>query len=89
MRSKHYVRTIAWALSLALTLVLGGCTSQEPVGGVSAPTPSTAQAADNSEYEFVFTGASSDFEGGRTMNVSICGLRDEACSLELRVVEFP
>lgn len=89
MRSKHYVRTIALALSLALTLVLGGCTSQEPVGGVSAPTPTTAQAADNSEYEFVFTGASSDFEGGRTMNVSICGLRDEACSLELRVVEFP
>ena len=37
MRSKHYVRTIALALSLALTLVLGGCTSQEPVGGVSAP----------------------------------------------------
>ena len=89
MRSKHYVRTIALALSLALTLVLGGCTSQEPVGGVSAPTPTTAQAADNTEYEFVFTGASSDFEGGRTMNVSICGLRDEACSLELRVVEFP
>lgn len=89
MRSKRYVRTIALALSLALTLVLGGCASQEPVGGISTPSSAPTQGTDNSEYEFVFTGASSDFEGGRTMNVSICGLRDAACSLELRVAEFP
>lgn len=89
MRSNQYVRTIALALTLALALFLSGCTSQETGGGVSAATPTPAQGADNSDYEFVFTGASSDFNDGRTLTTSIYGLKDEACSLELRVAEFP
>ena len=87
MRSIKHAGTIALALTLTLSLLLGGCTSLESGGSGSTPTPT--QMADSSDYEFVFTGASSEFAGGRTMNVSIYGLKDEDRTLELRVAEFP
>ncbi len=41
------------------------------------------------EYEFVFTGSSSEFAGGRTLNVSVYGNKDEDQTLTLRVAEYP
>ncbi len=89
MRHMKHAGTAVLALALALTMLLSGCGPQEEGGSPSAATPTPTPAADSGDYEFIFTGASSDFAGGRTMNVTVYGLKDENNSIELRVAEYP
>lgn len=44
---------------------------------------------DQSDYEFVFVGSSSEFNDGRELNVSIYGNKDEGKTFNMRVKELP
>lgn len=73
------------AIMLSTVSLLTASLSLTACDGHKDPEPPPVE----SRYEFEFKGVSSDFEGGRTLNVTIYGNKDAEKTVALRVEEYP
>ena len=87
METKKIVRSL---LAVLIAVVFALCFFAACGGNGEPDDPDPGDdPIDTSAYEFVFTGSSSDFVGGRTLNVNIYGNKDAGQTFTLRVEEYP